>query len=83
MTTKLVGMKEFRQNLASYTRNSRTKNIRYIILKKNIPVLEVRPIDEKAFAREKFRLKLVEAHEQYKRGEYYSHEEVMKELGLD
>ena len=83
MKTKFVGMKEFRQNLASYTKKSRVGNVRYIIMKKNIPVLEVRPINEKIFAREMLKEKLDRAYEQYKRGECYTHEEVMKELGLD
>jgi len=83
MITKFIGMKEFRQNLATYTKNSRLKNIRYIILKKNVPVLEVKPVDEKIIAKEKLKQELIAAYESYKRGEYYTSEEVAKELGLE
>lgn len=76
-------MKEFRQNLATYTKNSRLKNIRYIILKKNVPVLEVKPVDEKIIAKEKLKQELIAAYESYKSGEYYTSEEVAKELGLE
>lgn len=82
MITKFIGMKEFRQNLATYTKNSRLKNIRYIILKKNVPVLEVKPVDEKLIAKEKFEADIMKAYEQCKSGECYSHEEVVKMLGL-
>ncbi len=84
MVTKFVGMKEFRQNMASYTKKARTgKGVRYIVLRKNVPVLEVIPVDEKAFAMEKLRKELDEAEAQIARGEYYTQEEVLKSLGLD
>lgn len=82
MKTKFVGMKEFRQNLASYTKKSRSGGIRYIVLKKNVPVLEVKPIDEKEFAKQMFKEKLDKSYEQFKRGEYYTREQIMKEFGL-
>lgn len=82
MTTKLIGMKDFRQNLATYTKKAQKAQIRFIILKKNVPVLEVKPIDEKSFALEKLAEEIKEARAQYKRGEYFTQEEVMKKFGL-
>ncbi|MBI5413985.1 type II toxin-antitoxin system Phd/YefM family antitoxin [Candidatus Peregrinibacteria bacterium] len=82
MVTKLIGMKDFRQNMASYVKASRKGGIRYIILKKNVPVLEVKPIDEKEFAMEKLYQEILAAEEEVKRGEVYSLEEVMKEFGM-
>lgn len=82
MTTQLIGMKDFRQNLATYTKTAKKKKIRFIILKKNVPVLEVIPIDEKKFALEKLSAEISEARVQAKKGEVYSQEEIMKEFGL-
>jgi len=82
MTTKLIGMKDFRENLASYTKKAQKEQIRFIILKKNVPVLEVKPIDEKEFAFEKLAAEIKEARAQVKRGEVYSQEQIMKEFGL-
>ena len=83
MTTKFIGMKEFRQNLASCTEEAKKKNVRFIVLKKNVPVLEVKALDEKEFTFEKLAAEIAEAREQVKRGEVYSQEEIMKELGIE
>lgn len=82
MTTKLIGMKDFRQNLAHYTREAREKNMRFIVLKKNVPVLEVNPIDEKSFALEKLATELDEAKKEMQKGHSYSQEEILEEFGL-
>lgn len=82
MTTKLIGIKEFRQNLAAYTKTAKKRGVRFIILRKNIPVLEVKPIDEKEFALERLTEDIKEAREQVKKGEVYSQEEIMEEFGL-
>ncbi|MFH1218424.1 MAG: hypothetical protein V1679_01120 [Candidatus Peregrinibacteria bacterium] len=82
MTTTLVGIKEFRQNLSSYAKAVKKGGIRLIVLRKNVPVLEVNPVDEKEFARKRLEAELKEAEEQVKRGEVYSEEEIMKEFGL-
>ena len=76
-------MKEFRQNLAHYTEAIRENgDVSYIILRKNVPVLKVSPVDEKEFVMEKLRQELDEAEASYRRGEYYTQEEIMKEFGL-
>lgn len=76
-------MKEFRQNLAHYTEAIREDgNVSYIILRKNVPVLKVSPVDEKEFMMEKLKQELDEAEASYRRGEYYTQEEIMKEFGL-
>lgn len=82
MVTKFLGMKEFRQNMAKYTFEAKKKNIRFIILKKNVPVLEISPIDEKDFAYMKLSKELKESEEQIESGKFYTQEEVMKEFGL-
>ena len=82
MTTKLIGLKEFRQNIASFTKAARKKNIRFIVLKKNIPVLEVKAIDEKEFALEKLVTEIQQARKQVKQGKIYTQKQIMNEFGL-
>lgn len=82
MTTLLIGMKEFRQNLAKFTNQSRKKNIRYIVLRKNVPVLEIRPIDEKKVALEQLMENLEKAENEIKEGKKYTQKEIMNEFGL-
>ena len=79
---KIVGLKDFRQNLSLYTKNAQEQNIRYVVLRKNVPVLEVRPLDEKKFAIESLSQELAEARDQIANNQYYTHEEVLSELGL-
>lgn len=82
MTTQLIGLKEFRQNLAHYTKEAKSKNKRFIVLKKNRPVLEVRALDEKQFALEQLAGEVAEAREQVKKGKVYTQNEILKEFGL-
>lgn len=81
MVTKFIGMREFRDNMAKYTKNTK-KGVRYIVLKKNVPVLDIRPIDEKQFAMEKLSAEIEEAREDVRAGRVYSQEEILKEFGL-
>lgn len=81
MVTKFVGMKDFRDNMASYAKKSK-KGVKYIVLRKNIPVFELTPIDEKKFAMERLSAELEEAEKSIRDGKVYSHEEVIKMLGL-
>lgn len=82
MNTKFVGMKDFRQNMSQYTKEANRQNIRIIVLNKNVPVLEVNPIDEKEYAYLKLSEELKKSEQQIKKGESYTQEEVMKEFGL-
>ncbi len=82
MTTQLIGIKDFRQNLATYTKAAQKKNIRYVVLKKNVPVLEVKSISPKNASLEKLAMEVAEARGQVKRGETYTSEEVRKMLDL-
>ena len=82
MTTKFVGMRDFRQNMSKYTKQANNKQIRYIVLKKNVPVLEINPIDEKEFAYVRLSREIEASEKQIKEGKFYTQEEVMKEFGL-
>ena len=82
MTTRFVGMKEFRKNLSTYAKNAKKYNIRYIVFRKNVPLLEVHIVDEKEIAQARLAEEIHEAREQVEMGEVYTQEEIMKEFGL-
>ncbi len=82
MTTKFIGMKEFRQHIAHYTHEAQTREIEFVVLKKNIPVLHVRRINEKEFALETLSKTIKKARTQARRGAVYPQEQLLKELGL-
>lgn len=82
MTTKFVGMKQFRQSFASYAKDAKIKHIRFIILKKNVPVLEVKSLDDKEFTLEKLIGDIKKAREDIKKGNVYTQKQIMAEFGL-
>ena len=82
MTTKFIGVREFRQNISSLYKNAAKKNIRYIVLNKNRPVFEVKPIGKKEAVLESLMASVAAAEADIKAGRVYSWEQVKKELGL-
>ena len=46
MKTQLVGLKEFRQNIASYSKRIQSHKVRYLVLRKNKPIFEVKAVDK-------------------------------------
>ncbi|MDO8493294.1 MAG: hypothetical protein Q7S19_02005 [bacterium] len=82
MTTKFIGVREFRQNLSELYKNAGKKNIRYIVLNKNKPVFEVKTLNHKEAVLESLLASVREAEADFKAGRVYSWEQVKKELGL-
>ena len=82
MTTKLIGVREFRQNMATLYAKAKKNNWRYIILNRNQPIFKVEPLSKKDAIIEKLAQEIAEAREDVKKGRVYDFEEVCKELGL-
>lgn len=82
MTTKLIGVKEFRRNLATYSRQARGKGMRFIVLNKNMPLFEVRPLSEKDAVLERLIADVADARTQAAKGKVKTLATVMKEFGL-
>lgn len=82
MTTKVIGIKKFRQNMTSLWKEAKKKNIRFIVLHHSQPVFEVKPLSEEELILEKHAADIAEAREQFKKGEVYTEEEVGKILGF-
>jgi len=82
MTTKFIGTKELRQDMANITRRARKRNERIIVLRKNQPIFELRPLSDKDSLMESFRRDIEEAREDKRKGRVYSQTEVEKMFGL-
>lgn len=82
MTTKLIGVKEFRQNIATLFKQATKNNWRFVILNRNQPIFRVEPISKKDAIVEKLAMDIAEAREDVKKGRLYDFEDVCKELGL-
>lgn len=82
MTTRLIGIKELRQNMAAISEAALKKNQRLIVLKKNRPVFELRPISPAMASLEQLLGSLEEAEADVRAGRVYSPGQAKKKLGL-
>ncbi len=82
MTTKMIGIKKFRQNFTSIWKEAQKKDIRYIVMNHSEPVLEVKPITEDDLIVEKWGSDIEKALEDVKNGKFYTNEQIKKEFGI-
>jgi antitoxin (DNA-binding transcriptional repressor) of toxin-antitoxin stability system len=82
MTTKLIGVREFRQNMATLYAKAKKNNLRYIVLNHNQPIFKVEPLSKKDAIIERLAIDVEEAREDVRQGRVYDFEEVCKEFGL-
>ncbi len=82
MTTKFVGMKELRHHMAKLTSEATRKRERLIVLRKNRPIFELRPLSEDDVALWSFDHDLEQARESARAGKTHSTKDVRKMLGL-
>ena len=82
MTTRFVGTKELRQDMAQITKKAQERNERIIVLRKNKPVFELRPLSDEDSLVESFRKDIEEALLEKKNRKVKSQAQVEKMLGL-
>ncbi len=82
MTTKLIGVREFRQNVTNLYKQAQTNNIQYVVLNRNQPIFKVSPLSEKDTIIEKLALDIEDARKDIKNGKVFDFETVCNELGL-
>jgi hypothetical protein len=82
MTTKIIGIKEYRQNITTLWKAARAKNIRYVVMYHSKPVFEVNPLQDDDELIEILRKDIKEARAQAKKGKTIPHEALMAEFGL-
>ncbi|MCK5096197.1 MAG: type II toxin-antitoxin system Phd/YefM family antitoxin [Candidatus Pacebacteria bacterium] len=79
MTTKLIGIKEFRQNISDFTQKAQKGNERYIIMNRNKPLFELKPFKEDQDLEDIF-ADIIVAKEDVKKGRVYSQEDILAEF---
>lgn len=82
MTTKFIGIKEFRQNISKLAKSSKKNNQRLVILNRNTPIFEVIPMSEREFNIEKFDADIQKGLDDVKAGRVYTLEQAKDMLGL-
>ncbi|MCF7795179.1 hypothetical protein K9M50_02370 [Patescibacteria group bacterium] len=82
MITKLIGVKEFRQNVTSLYKKAQENNIQYVVLNRNQPIFKVSPLSKKDTVIEKLALDVEEARNDVKNDRVHDFEDVCNELGL-
>jgi antitoxin (DNA-binding transcriptional repressor) of toxin-antitoxin stability system len=82
MTTRFIGVKEFRQHMAKIVTQAKKKNERLILLRKNEPIFELIPLSKKDTTLEKLKKDIEEAEKDAKVGRLYSIEEIEKILRI-
>jgi len=82
MNTKFIGVKELRQNMAKITKDAQKKSERIIVMRKNKPIFELRPLLDEDIYKESFVKDIREAVSQAKRGKVHSQENMLKEFGV-
>lgn len=82
MTTKFIGTKQLRQNMSKITKEAQKNNDRIIVLRKNQPIFELRPLSDEDVLFESFQKDINEALTDKKLGKISSQKQVEKILGL-
>ena len=82
MTTTFIGLKDLRQNMAKITRQAARQKQRVIVLKKNTPLFELRPLSLEDIALWSFDHDLREARKSAKAGRVYTTKQVREMLGF-
>lgn len=84
MTTKVIGIKEFRRTMTRLGKLSKSKPVRFIVMRHTVPLFEVKSIDEDELTDEllleKYEKDIEEAMKQVERGEVYSSEEMLERI---
>lgn len=82
MTTTFVGIKELRRNMSAITTRASKRRERVIVMRKNAPLFELRPLSKEDMALWSFDREIKQAQKSVRDGKTHSTKEVRKMLGL-
>ncbi len=82
MATELIGVKEFRMNIAEYYKKAQKKGTKYIILNRNTPIFEVRPLRKGITQLESLISDIKTGRDDIKNNKTHSLTQARKKLGL-
>lgn len=79
MTTKIIGIKEFRADISNYAKKARKGDVRYIVMNRNKPLFELKPFSQNDGLEEIF-MDIQKAKEDVKKGRVYSQDAIIAEF---
>lgn len=79
MTTKTIGIKEFRANISDVVTKAQKGNVRYVVMNRNKPLFELKPFKKDATI-DSLLEEIIEAQKDIKKERLYSQGEVLKEF---
>ena len=79
MNTKFIGIKEFRQNISDYATQAQKGKGRFIVMKRNKPLFEIKAFSDDVDLNTFF-ADIIQAKKDIKNGDVYSHDDVLKIL---
>ena len=79
MTTKFIGVKEFRAGIATIAKKAREENVRYVVMNRNKPLFEIKPFAEDEYL-DSFVESMLEAYSDVKADRIVSHNELMEKF---
>lgn len=82
MTTRFIGIKEFRQNMARIASTASKKNQRLIVMRKNRPLFELRPLSKETVILEELMHDIEKARDDVRNGRTYTTAQVRKMLKI-
>lgn len=80
MTTHFIGLKELRGSLTKVVVLAQKKNRRYVVLRKNQPFFELRPLSAENASLEQLMADLEAAETDIRKGKLYTQKQVEKML---
>lgn len=82
MITKMVGVKDFRQNLASYHKKAIKNGWNILVMNRNQAIFEIKPLNKKEAVLKKIAAEIAEAREQARTGKIFTMQEIRREFGV-
>lgn len=84
MTTKLIGVRDFRANMSKYAKKVQAGTTRFIVMNRNKPLFEITPITEKNddVLGASFLASIKASRADVASGKFYTQEEVENMFGL-
>ena len=79
MITKLIGIREFRQNISGFTQKAQKGDTRFIVMNRNTPLFELKPFLQEEGLESIF-ADIIEAKEDIKKGRVYSEKDILAEF---
>lgn len=80
MTTRTIGIKAFRQNMAKLYKKAKKEKICYIVMNHQEPIWRMEPIDEDQLILEKYADQIERGIRDFKQGKYYTADQVRKAI---